>query len=239
MTIQITTSGPLEHCLIDTGTHIDVSVAFQRLVEEQNTFSRKQLSELHGQWLGPHGVFAAFSAEVERLGRQAPVLGDLASLSSTARINEAEQAVAFALAQCNRRHAAINPFGGRSRQELCCVVFDASGTYSLAERYAAFEAMRQSDSDFFIKLIATTRGVTERRIVFLGLLEHYDRLLPVEKSIYPEAYREVQQTHLEREEGLYGPLVLSDSLQTLLTRMTPLELLKQIDTPTDAMACAD
>jgi hypothetical protein len=227
MTIQITTSGPLEHCLIDTGTHIDVSVAFQRLVEEQNTFSRKQLSELHGQWLGPHGVFAAFSAEVERLGRQAPVLDDLASLSSTARINEAEQAVAFALAQCNRRHAAINPFGGRSRQELCCVVF------------AAFEAMRQSDSDFFIKLIATTRGVTERRIVFLGLLEHYDRLLPVEKSIYPEAYREVQQTHLEREEGLYGPLVLSDSLQTLLTRMTPLELLKQIDTPTDAMACAD
>jgi hypothetical protein len=185
MTIQITTSGPFEHCLIDTGTHIDASVAFQRLVEEQNTFSRKQLSELHGQWLGPHGVFAAFSAEVERLGRQAPVLDDLSSLSSTARINEAEQAVAFALAQCNRRHAAINPFGGRSRQELCCVVFDASGTYSLAERYAAFEAMRQSDSDFFIKLIATTRGVTERRIVFLGLLEHYDRLLPVEKSIYP------------------------------------------------------
>ena len=99
--------------------------------------------------------------------------------------------------------------------------------------------MRQSDSDFFIKLIATTRGVTERRVVFRGLLEHYDRLLPIEKSIYPEAYRDVQQTHLDREEGLYGALILGDSLQNLLTRMTPLELLKQIKAPTDAMACSE
>ena len=238
MTLQIATSEPLKQPCIDADFNVDASSAFQQLVDEQSRLSRDQLSELHKQWLGPHGVFATFSAEVERLGRQAPALDDLSELSSAERVNEAERAVAFALAQSNRRRAANNPFGSRSRQELCCVVFDESRAYTLAERYAAYEAMRQSDSDFFIKLIATTRGVTERRIVFHGLLEHYDRLLPIENSIYPEAYRDVQQTHLDREEGLYGPLILGDSLQNLLMHMTPLELLKQVKVPTDAMACS-
>lgn len=239
MTLQIATSKPLKQPCIDADFNVDASSAFQQLVDEQSQLSRDQLSELHKQWLGPHGVFATFSAEVERLGRQAPALDDLSSLGSAERTNEAERAVAFALAQSNRRRAVNNPFGSRPRQDLCCVVFNETGAYTLAERYAAYEAMRQSDSDFFIKLIATTRGVTERRIVFRGLLEHYDRLLPIEKSIYPEAYRDVQQTHLDREEGLYGPLILGDSLHNLLSRMTPLELLKQVKAPTDAMACSE
>lgn len=228
MTLQIVTSEPLKHPCIDADFNVDTSTAFQQLVDEQSRLSRDQLSELHKQWLGPHGVFATFSAEVERLGRQAPALDDLSSLGSAERMNEAERAVAFALAQSNRRRATNNPFGSRSRQDLCCVVFDESCAYTLAERYAAYEAMRQSDSDFFIKLIATTRGVTERRIVFHGLLEHYDRLLPIEKSIYPEGYREVQQTHLDREEGLYGPLILGDSLVAIFETVTPKDLLNQI-----------
>jgi hypothetical protein len=228
MTIQVATSEPLKQQPIEAHHSSDVSAAFQQLVDEQSQLSRDQLSELHKQWLGPHGVFATFSAEVERLGRQAPALDELCSLGSAERTNEAERAVAFALAQSNRRRAANNPFGSRSRQDLCCVVFNETGAYTLAERYAAYEAMRQSDSDFFIKLIATTRGVTERRVVFRGLLEHYDRLLPIEKSIYPEAYRDVQQTHLDREEGLYGPLILGDSLAAIFETVTPKELLNQI-----------
>jgi len=228
MTLQIATSEPLKQPCIDADFNVDASSAFQRLVDEQSQLSREQLSELHKQWLGPHGVFATFSAEVERLGRQAPALDDLSSLGSPERMNQAERAVAFALAQSNRRRATNNPFGSRSRQDLCCVVLDESCAYTLAERYAAYEAMRQSDSDFFIKLIATTRGVTERRIVFHGLLEHYDRLLPIEKSIYPEAYRDVQQTHLDREEGLYGALILGDSLVAIFETVTPKELLNQI-----------
>jgi hypothetical protein len=228
MTIQVATSEPLKQQPIEAHHSSDVSAAFQQLVDEQSQLSRDQLSELHKQWLGPHGIFATFSAEVERLGRQAPALDELCSLGSAERTNEAERAVAFALAQSNRRRAANNPFGSRSRQDLCCVVFNETGAYTLAERYAAYEAMRQSDSDFFIKLIATTRGVTERRVVFRGLLEHYDRLLPIEKSIYPEAYRDVQQTHLDREEGLYGPLILGDSLAAIFETVTPQELLNQI-----------
>lgn len=204
---------------------------FQRLLDRQGAMSRDQLQAIHRQWFGPQGLFATFCAEIERLGRQAPALDDLTRLGSARRRQEAEQAVAFALAQSNRRGATHNPFSGRKREALCCVIFDESGAYTLVERYAAYEAMRQGDSEFFIKLIATTRGVVERRIVFKGLLEHFDRLLPLEKSIYPGAYREVQLAHLEREEGLYGPLKLEDSLVTLLETVTPLDLLKQIQSP--------
>ncbi|WP_342654767.1 hypothetical protein [Pseudomonas sp. F3-2] len=225
MTLQSATSQPSAP-LRSRPDHVGVAAEFNRLVDEQAALSRDQLNALHKQWFGPQGLFATFSAEVERLGRQAPALDDLTWLDNPQRLQEAERAVAFALAQSNRRGAAVNPFSGRARHDLCCVVFDETGAYTLVERYAAYEAMRQSDSDFFIKLIATTRGVVERRIVFRGLLEHFDRLLPIEKSIYPGAYREVQQAHLDREEGLYGPLTLSDSLVALLETVSPVELLK-------------
>jgi hypothetical protein len=210
-------------------------VNFQRLVDEQAALSSDQLHGLHKQWLGPQGLFATFSAEVDRLGRQAPALEDQPRLDDPARQQAVERAVTFVLAQSNRRGAVDNPFNGRSRADLCCVVFDESGANTLVERYAAYAAMCQSHSDFFIKLIATTRGVVERRIVFKGLLEHFDRLLPVEKCIYPEGYRDVQQAHLDREEARYGPLLLSDNVLSLLETMSPLDLLEQIQEPFDSL----
>lgn len=213
----------------------EVLSEFQQLSDRQGAMSRDQLQAVHRQWFGPQGLFATFCAEIERLGRQAPALDDLTRLGSARRRQEAELAVAFALAQSHRRGAAHNPFHGRRREALCCVIFDESGAYTLVERYAAYEAMRQADSEFFIKLIATTRGVVERRIVFRGLLEHFDRLLPLEKSIYPGAYRDVQLAHLEREEGLYGPLKLEDSLVTLFETVSPMDLLKQIQSPQDPL----
>jgi len=201
---------------------------FRSLVNRQNALSADCLSALHKQWLGPQGVFATLGAEIDRLGRQAPILEELLEFTDGARAEAAERAVTFALAQSNRCAAVVNPFSGFSREALCCVVFDDSGVYSLVERYAAYEAMRDSDSDFFIKLIATTRGVVERRIVFRGLLEHFDRLLPVEKNIYPQTYRETQQAHLDREEAMYGPLVLSDSLMVLLHSISAVELMEKV-----------
>lgn len=212
-----------------------VMVDFQRLVDEQGALCKEHLNALHKQWLGPRGLFASFGAEVERLGRQAPALDDVDRLKCPQRVREAEVAVAFALAQSNRRGAAINPFSGRKREALCCVVFDESGACTLVERFAAYEAIRHGDSDFFIKLIATTRGVVERRIVFRGLLEHYDRLLPLEQSIYPQGYRPAQQAHLDREEGLYGPLMLPDSLVVLLECISPVDLLNHVKGPMDSL----
>ncbi len=213
----------------------EVMIQFSNLVDRQMTLPKEHLYALHKRWLGPQGIFASFGAEIERLGRQAPALNELDQLKNSSRQELAERAVAFALAQSNRRGAAINPFNACQREALCCVAFDQACDYTLVERYAAYEAMRESDSDFFIKLIATTRGVVERRIVFRGLLEHFDRLLPLEQSIYPDAYREVQQAHLDREERLYGPLSLNEPLVVLLERISPVDLLNQVQGSADAL----
>lgn len=42
----------------------------------------------------------------------------------------------------------------------------------------------------------------------MGLLEHFDALLPIEQSIYPVDYRLAQQRHTDQEEALYGRLEL-------------------------------
>ncbi len=218
--------------LVDHGEH-PTMIHFHELVHEQAAFSKEHLYTLHKQWFGPRGMFAMVGEEIEQLGRQAPVLDSVRKLKTPQRLQEAERAVAFALTQSNRRGVAVNPFKGRRREALCCVVFDESAGYTLVERYAAYEAIRQSDANLFIKLIATTRGVVERRIVFRGLLEHYDRLLPIEKSIYPDGYRAAQQAHLDREQQLYGPLTLDDDVVTLLETMSPVDLLERVQRPAD------
>lgn len=201
---------------------------FQRLVEQQSDLSRDELGELHRKWLSPRGLLPTVASQIDRLGRLAPMLADLKQLATPERRKQAERCTAFALARSNRRDAVANPFLGEQREELCCMVFGAPDRHTWVERWVAWETIRQGDSEYFAKLIATTRGVVERRVVFQGLLEHYDRLLPVEQSIYPEGYRDVQHAHLEREQSLYGRLELSDRLDTLLRTVSPADLLRQL-----------
>jgi hypothetical protein len=206
----------------------DVMAHFNRLVEQQTAMCPEALCELHKQWLGPRGLFATFGKEVEQLGRQAPSLVELDQIEDDLRLQQAEPALAFVLAQSNRRIAAKNPFVGQQRERLCCLAFDESAGLTLVERYVAYEALRQCDSAYFIKLIATTRGVSERRIVFRGLLDHYDCLMPLERCIYPKTYRNAQQAHLDREEIIHGALSFDASVMKLLEKMTPLRLLQQV-----------
>jgi hypothetical protein len=206
----------------------EVMAEFKRLVEQQSVMCPDALCELHKQWLGPRGIFASFDKEIEQLGRQAPSLLELDLIEDDLRLQQAEPALAFVLAQSNRRGAVKNPFLGLRRERLCCLAFDESAGLTLVERYAAYEALRQCDSAYFIKLIATTRGVSERRIVFRGLLDHYDCLMPLERCIYPATYRDSQQAHLDREEVVHGPLAFDESVMKLLEKMTPLNLLKLI-----------
>ncbi|HEY0286980.1 MAG TPA: hypothetical protein VGC62_08220 [Pseudomonas sp.] len=206
----------------------DIQFKFLRLAEQQAMLSNDRLCAQQNEMFGPEGLFAQFSAQVTCEGRQAAVFDDVSDIQDTQRLAHAEQAVDFALSRHHRRNAVVNPFGHQSREPLCCVVYDESAAFTLVERYAAYEAIRQLDSDFFIKLIATTRGVVERRIVFLGLLEHFDRLLPIEQSIYPGNYRDAQQSHLDREEAIYGPLELNKPLSELLGDISPSLLLEKV-----------
>ncbi|HEX8540826.1 MAG TPA: hypothetical protein VF671_03895 [Pseudomonas sp.] len=204
--------------------------AFHKLAARQASLSKAQLSDQQAQLLGPQGLLMNFGRQIARLGRQAPLLEDVLELEDGESMELAEQSVRFVLGQHDRCAACDNPFSGNTRELLCCVVFDDGAPYTLAERYAASEALRQQDAQFFFRLIATTVNTVERRFVFQGLLEHFDRLLPIEQSIYPPDYRQVQQKHLDREETLYGKLELDKPVSKLLQEHSPEWLLENIST---------
>lgn len=201
---------------------------YQRLAGRQAILSRPQLCEQQAILLGPGGIFSKFSRQVADQGRQAPALNDLPELENPLREQQAQRAVDFMLGLHHRRKPAENPFHGLSRQALCVLVFDDFAPHTLAERFAACEAMRQVDSVYFARLIATTRHTVERRLVFTGLLEHFDALLPIEQSIYPLDYRRAQQSHLEQEEKLYGRLELDTRVSELLDKHGPQWLLDNL-----------
>ncbi|MBI6779769.1 hypothetical protein [Pseudomonas syringae] len=219
----------------DTSSRLDpqrpdfnMTTDFQHLTTRQSALSVTQLAEQQAKLSGPVGLFAKLCRQLRSHGRQSPLLEDIARLEGRKRQWLAERAVQFALGLHGRRSEAENPFKGLVREDLCCIVFDDPSPHTLVERYAASEALQAQDSEYFVKLIATTRNTVERRIVFHGLLEHFDRLLPIEKSIYPLNYRTVQQAHLDHEEALYGALIKQQSIGTLLERHTPEWLLDNL-----------
>jgi hypothetical protein len=203
---------------------------FRQLCARQSVLPVTQLVELQSRLLGPGGLFAKLSRQIRGQGRQASLLQDLAKLQGRERQAMAEQAVQFVLGVHGQRSPTGNPFRNMSRESLCYAVFNDNLSYTAVERYAAGEALRARDSEYFIKLIATTRDTVERRIVFHGLLEHFDGLLPIEKSIYPLNYRTVQQAHLDQEEALYGKLTLGEPVSSILEKHTPEWLLNNLHT---------
>jgi hypothetical protein len=208
----------------------DTRAGFDALVIRQSSLCTASLRNLQAQLLGPQGMFCGFSMAVAQEGRQADALGDVPELEHRERIASAERVVEFVLGQHHRRATVQNPFNDKSREFLCCVVYDEMAPYALVERYAALEALRQQDSEFFAALIATTRGTVERRVVFHGLLEHFDALLPVERCIYPENYRKVHQRHLDQEELLYGKLELGMPVRQFLREFSLEYLLQYLKT---------
>lgn len=209
-------------------TEAECRLACETLAGQQAMLSAEHLVQLHGCLLGPRGLFALLVRELEELGRLAPLLEDVAALANRELRTQADKALCFVMGHHRWRSVVPNPFRAMSRERLCCLVYDDSAGYTLIERYAALLTLRQLDSQFFTRLIDTTRKSVERRVVFHGLLEHYDTLLPVERCVYPEGYRAAQQQHLERELELYGDLTLSQPLSVMLARYSTATLMKKL-----------
>lgn len=204
----------------------DVRQRFDQLVLKQSALLQSELCDLQAKLLGPSGTLSRFSRLVAREGRHAAGLGFPVEAQDCRHRELAEQSADFVLSLYRRRRPVDNPFKTMPRDVLRCVVFDDAAPYILAERFAAVEALRDHDSRYFANLIATTRHTVERRLVFIGLLEHFDSLLPIEQSIYPLDYRSAQQFHLSREEALYGKLELAKPMSELLELHTPQWLLE-------------
>ncbi|KQQ66504.1 hypothetical protein ASF84_24670 [Pseudomonas sp. Leaf127] len=206
----------------------DCLVAFRTVWQRQAKLSPAKLGTLHDRLLGPKGIFVLLGRQLERLGRQAPLLDEVTALGVTERRAQAEKALVYALAYHNRRSATLNPYRTASRERLCWMIYDKHAPFVLVERYVALLALHQRDGAFFARLIETTRGSVERRILFSGLLEHHDALLPIERSVYPADYRAAQQSHLDHEEALYGQLNLDQPIWLLLETIGPKKLVRKV-----------
>lgn len=103
-----------------------------------------------------------------------------------------------------------NPYAGYSREALSSILYDESGTYTQSEKYAAVEEQQKQDFTYFSALFASNSISEDHREMYKGILAFYDKLSPVEQSVYPAGYREEVSTFLKQQETLFGALSDND-----------------------------
>ena len=158
--------------------------------------SKAELQQSHAT---TRDMLISFSNSVHALGSAGLSAKHLPEADDPARLQQAQQAIDFAVAAHNYPpKTALNPFAGLERSSLASIVYDDTGHYTEAERYAAHYAAQQIDENYFTGLIGTL-ATGDRRSFYTGAIEHFDSLSPIEKSIYPDNYREALQGYLEED----------------------------------------
>jgi hypothetical protein len=141
-----------------------------------------------------------------------PALQDVPDGSDPDRIDLAKRAVAYnASIRSSPPGQAPNPFAGVDREQLTSIIYDDSGTYTVSERYAAWGEQQRQDYISLSNLFARTTNGGDNRLVYKGLLDHFDALSPIERSIYPGDYRDKLVQFLQTQEAQYGTLDASAS----------------------------
>jgi len=102
-----------------------------------------------------------------------------------------------------------NPFAGVDRKQLTSIIYDDSGRYTISERYAAWSEQQRQDYNSLSKLFAGVTNGGDNRQVYKGLLDYFDALSPIERSVYPDDYRDKLVHLLEAQETQYGKLEAS------------------------------
>ena len=101
-----------------------------------------------------------------------------------------------------------NPFEGMARNSLSAVVYDDSGAYTEAERYAAYGELHRQDEAYFSSLYAKITNGGDNRDIFKGILDYFDDLPVVEKSAYPDGFRDSIGGLYQEQIEQWGPLAL-------------------------------
>ncbi|MGX5797574.1 hypothetical protein ACWHY4_28110 [Pseudomonas sp. E2-15] len=101
-----------------------------------------------------------------------------------------------------------NPFEGMARNGLSNIVYDDSGTYTDAERYAAYGELSKQDETYFSKLYANITNGGDNSEIFKGIMDYFDDLPGVEKAAYPDGFRDSIKSLYQEQLGQSGPLAL-------------------------------
>lgn len=114
---------------------------------------------------------------------------------------------AIGLSRLPPKHVS-NPFEGMARNSLSAVVYDDSGAYTEAERYAAYGELHRQDEAYFSSLYAKITNGGDNRQIFKGILDYFDDLPVVEKSAYPDGFRDSIGGLYREQIEQWGPLAL-------------------------------
>lgn len=166
---------------------------------------------------GPTGT-AADAARIQRaIAMAADPRGLEATLKETSnstdpvRLDQAAKAKAHVAEGGNSRNP--NPFEGRARSELAAIVYDESGTFTMAERISAYWEINRQEEERFRPLIAAAQSTGDHRAYYRECLKYFDEMSPIEQA-QMSGYREAIANYLREEELEHGKLSDADPAQS-------------------------
>lgn len=220
--------------------NVSISGAAQALyaqrsaAERQSSMSQSQLKSLHANtWDNLY----SFSQSIANRSYSKEAM--LPNTDDPARLEMAQKSLDYAVSlHQSPPGRASNPFAGMERNDLSAVVYDDSGTFTMAERYAASAELRMQDETRFSALAAKLKPGGDNCEVFKGILEYFDDLPLIEKSAYTDGYRDSINDRLQEQIKQWGPLAglfeereekLSNLSETIVrTDKTSMDILNSI-----------
>jgi hypothetical protein len=101
------------------------------------------------------------------------------------------QAVLYNISSTFGDKRSSNPFGGLSREDMVLIAYDENDTFTVNERYAAFQGAYQLEQNFReAHCRRSSEGSFNQHpfLCYAELLTHYRSLPSIEQAQYPEDY---------------------------------------------------
>ncbi|MDB6145649.1 MAG: hypothetical protein JWP80_4693 [Pseudomonas sp.] len=166
---------------------------------EKPPLSKLELNAIYQRTHGLQSWKDPFISQMNTQGKDAELLKQLPMDQTPERIAQAKKVADFVYSAHTSGNMDNNPYQHLSRDELSAILYDESGNHTPAERYAA--SITRQDKDF-AALTENSKGiyVKDKTPYYQGLLDFFDALSAIERSQYPEDYRERYVGYLKQAE---------------------------------------
>jgi hypothetical protein len=177
---------------ISPGYAVTISPKASQLLQQSkglNELSKTELKAIYERTHSPSNFLFTVSKGINASGRDAKILAELPLDRSPERIAQAQKVAEYAFINHTTLSRSNNPYQDLSRDELCAIIYDETGNHTPAERYVAFGTRQHND---FVAFTELAKGiyVKDKTPLYQGLLDFFDALSPVERSQYPDDYRD-------------------------------------------------
>jgi hypothetical protein len=161
--------------------------------------SKAELHAIYNRSQGASSPLWSVAPQINTYGKEAKALAELPRDASPERIAQAKKVADFVYRQHTTGNDTGDPYATLSREELCNIIYDESGNHTRVERYAAYGTRHDKDHNFLNKLM-THEGPS----FYQGALDYHDAISPIERSHYPDSYREINIRFMKQAEQGYG-----------------------------------